>query len=69
MLIPKTYPLLVKTIELGAIYGYRRAHKHTDTPTEAELCSAMTEAILNELVEAFFTVDPNTNKHFYDYRD
>ena len=68
MLIPKTYPLLIKTIELGAIYGYRRAHKHTDNPTESELCSAMTEAILDEVVEAFFTVDPNNNKQ-YDYRD
>ena len=68
MLIPKTEPLLVKTIELGATYGYRKAHKHTDTPTESELCSAMVEAILNGILEAFFTVDPKSNKQ-YDYRD
>jgi hypothetical protein len=58
MLIPKTHPLLVKAIEDGTTYGYRRAHKHTETPSEFELCSAIADAIMYQIAEVFEFVDP-----------
>jgi len=59
MLIPKTYPLLVKTVEDGVIYGYRRAHKHTDEPTESEICIAISDAVMLQISEAFDFIDSN----------
>jgi hypothetical protein len=59
MLIPKTHPLLEKTIEEGVIYGYRRAHKHTDEPTESEICTAISDAVMLQISEAFDFIDSN----------
>jgi hypothetical protein len=57
MLIPKTYPLLVNAIERGVVYGYRRSHKHTEDPSEYEICSAISEAVMSEISESFDFVD------------
>lgn len=63
MLIPKTQPLLEKAIEDGVTYGYRRAHKHTETPTEYEICSAISDAVMLRIAEVFDFVDTNrTNR-------
>jgi len=59
MLIPKTHPLLVKAIEDGVVYGYRRAHKHTEEPTEYEVCAAISDAVMFQICEAFDFVDSN----------
>lgn len=59
MLIPKTQPLLEKAIEDGVTYGYRRAHKHTETPTEYEICSAISDAVMFQIAEVFDFVDTN----------
>ena len=59
MLIPKTQPLLEKAIEDGVTYGYRRAHKHTETPTEYEICSAISDAVMLQIAEVFDFVDNN----------
>lgn len=58
MLIPKTYPLLSQAVEDGVLYGYRRAHKHTDEPTESEICLAITDAVMAQISESFDFVDP-----------
>ena len=47
----KAYQLIERAIEEGVNYGYARAHKHTDTPTEATLKSLITEAVMSELCE------------------
>lgn len=57
MLIPKTYPLLEKAIEDGVTYGFRKAHKHTDEPSEFEICSAISDAVMFQIAEAFDFVD------------
>ena len=63
MLIPKTQPLLENAIEDGVTYGYRRAHKHTETPTEYEMCSAISDAVMLQIAEVFDFVDTNrTNR-------
>lgn len=59
MLIPKTQPLLENAIEDGVTYGYRRAHKHTETPTEYEICSAISDAVMFQIAEVFDFVDTN----------
>lgn len=62
MLVPKTHPLLISAIEEGTTYGYRRAHKHTETPSEFEICSAITDAIMYQIAEVFEFVDPKSTK-------
>jgi hypothetical protein len=61
MLVPKTYPLLAKAIEEGVKYGYRRAHKHTETPSEFEVCSAVEDAVMYHIAEVFDFVDQKNN--------
>lgn len=57
MLVPKTYPLLENAIEEGVTYGYRKAHKHTDIPSEFEICSAIADAVMFQIAESFDFVD------------
>ena len=57
MLVPKTYPLLEKAIEDGVTYGFRKAHKHTDEPSEFEICSAIADAVMFQISDTFDFVD------------
>ena len=45
--------LLERCIEDGVARGYRRAHKHTDEPTEAHILSQIHDAIWLEIDEYF----------------
>jgi len=54
---PKTYPILVQAVEEGVAYGYHRAYKHADGPTEAQVKDAVIEAVLNEICEWFEIAD------------
>ena len=56
----KAYHLIERAIEEGVNYGYNRAHKHTDTPTEAALKGEIINAITNELCEI---IDFDTIEH------
>jgi hypothetical protein len=47
----KAYPVIQRAIETGTRLGWRRAHKHTDTPTEEAVFDAIETAIMNELDE------------------
>ena len=48
---PKILPVLEMCIENGLSYGYRRAFKHTDDPTEDQITQAIKDAIMLELYE------------------
>jgi hypothetical protein len=62
MLVPKTYPLLAKAIDEGVKYGYRRAHKHTETPSEFEIRSAVEDAVMYHIAEAFDFIDQKNHE-------
>jgi len=40
-------------IECGVLFGYNRAHKHVESPTQEQLVSAITDAVTNEICEWF----------------
>ena len=50
---PKILPVLEMCIENGLTYGYRRAFKHDDDPTEEQITQAIKDAIMHELYEWF----------------
>ena len=45
------YKVISDCIERGINYGYMRAYKHTDTPTEDALKNELEQAIMNELCD------------------
>lgn len=56
----KEFALMSRCVEDGVAYGYTRAHKHTDTPTEEEIRRAIYDAVLNEICDCFY-LDEGTN--------
>lgn len=52
-LIPKAYPLFHDAIESGARYGYGRAFKHDDNPSEEAIIGAVTVAVIDAVLEVF----------------
>jgi len=50
---PKIYNLLSRCIEDGIKRGYRRAHKHVESPTEDSILDNIEECIMSEIVEWF----------------
>ncbi len=49
----RAYPILETAIEEGVAYGWRRAHKHTDTPDEDAICSEIYSGVMNSICEYF----------------
>lgn len=49
----RAYEVLRRAIEEGVAYGWRRAHKHTDTPGEETIRDEIVTGILNEVCEYF----------------
>jgi len=49
----RTRIILSECIENGLRYGYSRAHKHTDQPSQETFTQAMDKAIWNEIDERF----------------
>ena len=49
----KYYSIIQRAVEDGALYGYRRAHKHTEEPPEYSIIEHITMAIMGELCESF----------------
>lgn len=47
------YRLISEAVERGVSYGYRRAHKHTNTPSEEMIFEQIQNAILFEITEVF----------------
>ncbi len=46
---PKTHQLIEFAIENGLKLGYRRAHKHDNTPSEDYILNQQLEAIMLEI--------------------
>lgn len=50
---PKTFKILERAVEDGVSRGYRRAHKHIDSPNESELLDHIGQAVMSEICEWF----------------
>jgi hypothetical protein len=49
----RAYVVLRRAIEEGVDYGWRRAHKHTETPDPETIKDQIVTGILNEVCEYF----------------
>jgi hypothetical protein len=58
---PDIYKILLRCIDEGIERGFRRAHKHTDTPSHDEIKGAVEDAIIFEICE-WFTFDVDADK-------
>jgi hypothetical protein len=47
----RAYPVLCRAIEEGVAYGWRRAHKHIDTPDVGSIEEQIVTAVLNEICQ------------------
>jgi hypothetical protein len=47
----KAYSILEDAMSMAVDYGWNRAHKHTDTPTEDGLKGEMLKAVMNGLCD------------------
>lgn len=50
---PKFSKILETAVEQGVSYGYRRAHKHIENPTEGAIIDSIVEQVMNSLDEWF----------------
>ena len=50
---PKIHKVLEIAVEQGVSYGYRRAHKHIENPTEGAIIDSIVEQVMNSLNEWF----------------
>ena len=53
MMRPKFHKILEIAVEQGVSYGYRRAHKHIENPTEGAIIDNVVEQVMNSLDEYF----------------
>lgn len=53
------FTVLSRAVEEGTIYGWRRAHKYEENPSEERICSEIGEAVINAICEVFNFPDPN----------
>lgn len=47
------YAVLERAVEEGIAHGWRRAHKHTDTPDEDAVRGELISAVMSEICEWF----------------
>jgi hypothetical protein len=57
---PKFHKILEQAISEGVSYGYRRAHKHVENPTEGAIIDNVVEQVMNSLDE-YFTFEDEVN--------
>ena len=50
---PKTYVILEQAIEEGVRRGYRRAHKHNQTPSEETILQEIEDGVISSINEYF----------------
>jgi len=46
-----TYKILSRAVEEGIAYGWVRAHKHNDQPTEETIKDELEKAVMNAICE------------------
>jgi hypothetical protein len=56
--VRNVYGLVAKAVEDGIGYGYRRAHKHTETPDADTIKETIRQHVMNELCELLDFGDP-----------
>lgn len=47
----RTYNIISEAVNNGVNYGYKRAHKHTDTPDEDSIIGTVYHEVMNSLCE------------------
>ena len=47
----RSYKIISRAVEEGVAYGYQRAHKHTDTPSEELMKQEIEDAVTQALDE------------------
>ena len=45
------YEVISRAVEAGIGYGWRRAHKHTNKPSDESVYDAIFTAVMNEICE------------------
>ena len=50
---PKFHIVLETAIKQGVSYGYQRAHKHVENPTEGAIIDSIVEQVMNSLDDWF----------------
>ena len=50
---PKFHIVLETAIKQGVSYGYSRAHKHVENPTEGAIIDSIVEQVMNSLDDWF----------------
>jgi hypothetical protein len=58
----RAYPVLCRAIEEGVAYGWRRAHKHVDSPDAATIAEQIVTAVINEVCQ-YFDFDDDAQAH------
>jgi len=51
---PNYRAIIEECVEIGVRRGYRRAHKHTESPQEEAIFESIENCVMSELVERFF---------------
>ena len=49
----KEYNVVEMAVRAGVEYGYNRAHKHTDSPSEEQIKEAIIKAVMDDICEWF----------------
>ena len=49
----KEYNIMEMAVSAGVEYGYNRAHKHNDSPSEGEIKEHIIKAVMNDICEWF----------------
>lgn len=49
----KEYNIMEMAVSAGVEYGYNRAHKHNDSPSEGEIKEAIIKAVMDEIGQWF----------------
>jgi hypothetical protein len=50
---PNFHKILETAVSEGVSYGYRRAHKHVENPTEGAIIDNVVEQVMNSLDDWF----------------
>lgn len=58
---PNEYKVLEHAVTKGITYGYSRAHKHTETPSDIAVMDAIHNAVMNSISKWFVFEDHNND--------